>query len=651
MPLPIIKTPFKRVAMDIVDPLPRSRSGKKYILVVCVYATRYPEAIALRTIDAAQIAEELVHIFARVGIPEEILTDQGTNFRSKLLSELYRLLHVQKIRTSPYHPQTDGFVEWFNQTLKSMLKKIATDDVKSWDKMLPYLLFAYREVPQSSTGFSPFELVYGRTVNGPLDVLEYTWEAKDPGEESVISHILSVLDKMEKMTELMKKNLTRAQEKQKKWYDQNARKREFHPGQQVLVLLLSSSSKLLAQWQGPYEVVERKGEVNYVINMHDRKKKKRLFHVNMLREWHQPLVERVMYAEQEVDEEEELHMWSPMVDQQNTGNELTYGSGLSVSQQTELSEMLIDFKDVLSNIPGRTHLKEHHILTGGGCPIRLPPYRLPQAYQEAVKQELDEMQRQGIIEPAASAWSAPIVIVPKKDGSLRLCVDFRRLNGLSEGDYPMPRIDELIDRVGNARYISVLDLTKRYWQVPIAKDGKPKTAFVTPFGLYQFHVMPFGLQGALATFQRLMDLVLRGLEEFSAAYIDDVVIYSISWKDHIVHLRKVLMAIRKAGLTVKPKKCQLGMNQCHYLGHIVGNGTVCPDPKKIEAVKSFPTPTTKKEVRMFLGLTGYYRRFIPSYSEVAAPLTDLTKKKALNTVSWTEEGEVAFQTLKTALWF
>ena len=164
VPLPVIEEPFTRIAMDVVGPLTRSSSGHKYILV-CYYATRYPEAIPMKAVDAEHVAEELVTMFSGVGVPSEILTDQGTNFMSKQLSELYRLLHVQRIRTSPYHPQTDGLVERFNGTLKSMLHKTAVKG-KDWDKLLPYLLSAYREVPQASTGFSPFKLMYGRRVRG-----------------------------------------------------------------------------------------------------------------------------------------------------------------------------------------------------------------------------------------------------------------------------------------------------------------------------------------------------------------------------------------------------------------------------------------------------------------------------------------------------
>ena len=240
--------------------------------MVCDYATRYPEAVPLCTIDAPRIAEELVKVFARVGVPGEILTDQGSNFTSQMLTEIYRLLGVQPIQTSPYYPQTDGLVERFNQTLKRMLKKAAMDNVKDWDKFVPYLLFAYREVPQASTGFSPFELVYGRQVRGPLDILKESWEASTKSEESVVSYVLAVQEKLAKMSELVQENMAGAQREQKRWYDRNARQRQFESGDQVLVLLPTSSNKLLAQWQGPYPVLRRVGGVNYQVDMYDKRK-------------------------------------------------------------------------------------------------------------------------------------------------------------------------------------------------------------------------------------------------------------------------------------------------------------------------------------------------------------------------------------------
>ena len=274
--------------MDIMGLLPRSRSGKIYILVVCDYATRYQEAIPMHSIDAEHVAEELVKLFARVGVPSEILTDQGSNFVSQLLAEVYHLLHIKPIRTTPYHPQTDGLVERFNQTLKAMLRRTAREEGKDWDKLLPYLLFAYREVPQSSTGFSPFELLYGRPVRGPLDVLREEWASSKRSSESVVSYVLLVRERLSKMTELIQKNLSKAQQQQKRWYDSNARSHEFNPGDQVLVLLPSSTNKLWVQWQGPYEIKRRIGKVDYEVEMFDKRKRKRVLHVGFPR-WSIPV--------------------------------------------------------------------------------------------------------------------------------------------------------------------------------------------------------------------------------------------------------------------------------------------------------------------------------------------------------------------------
>ena len=177
-----------------------------------------------------------------------------------------------------------------------------------------------------------------------------------------------------------------------------------------------------------------------------------------------------------------------------------------------------------------------------------------------MQQELKEMLAEGIVEPSTSEWAAPIMLVQKKDGSFRFCVDYRKLNSVSRADaYPMPRMDELIDNLGQARFVTTLDLTRGYWQVPMAEESRAKTAFTTGFGPYQFCVMPFRLQGAPATFQRMMDRLLMGLEGYTVACLDDLVIFSQSWMDHLEHLQSILLRLGEAALTVKPKKCQFGM--------------------------------------------------------------------------------------------
>ena len=209
--LPLIDEPFQRIAMDVVGPLSRSRSGHRYVLVLCDYATRYPEAVAMKNVDAEAVEDELLKVFSRVGIPKEILTDQGSNFTAQLLAELYRLLHVKALRTSPYHPQTDGLVERFNGTLKGMLRKSAQEDGKDCYKLLPFILFAYREAPQESTGFSTFELLYRRDVRGPLDAVKEEWETSPKSKENVISHIMLMREGLERMTTLVQGNLRKAQ--------------------------------------------------------------------------------------------------------------------------------------------------------------------------------------------------------------------------------------------------------------------------------------------------------------------------------------------------------------------------------------------------------------------------------------------------------
>ena len=260
------------------------------------------------------------------------------------------------------------------------------------------------------------------------------------------------------------------------------------------------------------------------------------------------------------------------------------------------------------------------------------------------------MEENGIIERSSSELAFPIVLVKKKDRSLHMCVDYRRLNMISEYDaYPMPHVDDLIDALGKARFITTLDLAQGYWQVPMGKESRTRTAFATPYGLFKFQVMPFGLQGAPATFQRMMDQVLAGCTEYAAAYLDDVVIHSSTWGEHINHLGSILQKLKEAGFTVQPKKCQFGMDRCSYLGHVVGNGEARPEETKIQAVECFPLLKTKKRVRAFLGLTGYYRKFVPDYADIATPLSDLTKNKEPNAIKWTEECEQAFTRFKKAL--
>ncbi|XP_034565104.1 uncharacterized protein LOC117830889 isoform X1 [Notolabrus celidotus] len=647
-PLPIIGTPFERLGMDIVGPVERSKAGNRYMLVITDYATKYPEVFPLKSIKAKSVAFCLVQFFSRVGFPCEILTDQGTNFMSTLLKQVYQLLGIRSLRTTPYHPQTDGLTERFNQTLKQMLRKFVNNSGTDWDQWLPYLLFAYREVPQASTGFSPFELLYGHEVRGPLALLREIWEGDkgSVGSVNVVSYVVQMRERLEKMGELAQSHMEEAQHQQKTWYDKSARQRSFDPGQKVLVLLPSNDNKLLAKWQGPVEVLRKLGPTTYQVSTPRQPRSSKVLHINLLKEWVQrpEKTAEVMLIRSVLEEEEVNEQYLPP-SSDPVDHDLSH-----LSEDEQLQVRSICKSEVFQETPGRTNLVEHTIVVKEDASVRRLSYRIPERLLVALKKEVDLMLSLGIIEASKSEWCNPVVLVPKKDGSIRFCIDFRYLNSISLFDsYPTPRIDDLLERLGKAKYLTTLDLCKGYWQVPLTEQSRKLTAFRTPWGLFQFTVLPFGLHGAPATFQRLMDQVLSDFSGFAAAYLDDIVIYSNTWEEHLEHLQAVMDRIHSAGLTVNPSKCVFAAAETEYLGHIIGNGVIRPQVSKIQAMESCPLPQTRKQLRSFLGMAGFYHRFIPQFSTRAALLTDLTGSRSPNQIQWTEEAVAAFQDLQKSL--
>lgn len=282
-PVDVVTEPFKKIAIDIVGELPRTTTGYRYILTIVDYATRYPEAIPLRSTSSKAVADALIQYFSRVGIPDEIVSDQGFNFMSKLMAQLYDQLGIIKIKTSVYHPEANGLVERFNGTLKSMLKKFVRERVQTWDKYLPYLLFAYREVPCESTGYSPFELLYGRTVRGPLAVIKETWSEGSSSGDNLITHVLEIRRRLATMQQVAQENLKQAQGKQKRLYDIHSSKRRLEVGDKALVLLPTPGSKLEMRWQGPFTVTRALEDgLNYELDTGKMYKQHRTYLINLL---------------------------------------------------------------------------------------------------------------------------------------------------------------------------------------------------------------------------------------------------------------------------------------------------------------------------------------------------------------------------------
>lgn len=291
----------------------------------------------------------------------------------------------------------------------------------------------------------------------------------------------------------------------------------------------------------------------------------------------------------------------------------------------------------------------HHIDTGDSPPLRQAPYRVSASERKIIEREVDDMLSKNVIRPSCSPWASPVVLVTKKDGTIRFCVDYRRLNKITRKDvYPMPRIDDALDALHGATYFSSLDMRSGYWQVPMHKPDIDKTAFTTPDGLYEFTVMPFGLSNAPATFERMMDTVLRGLRwSVCLCYLDDVVVYSATFSEHLHRLRLVLDCFATAGLQLNHKKCHFAHREIKVLGHIVSQKGVSPDPDKLSAVAHFPQPTNAKQLRSFFGLCSYFRRFIRGFANIAAPLSALLSKDAA--FHWSPDCEKAFNNLKSTL--
>ena len=313
-------------------------------------------------------------------------------------------------------------------------------------------------------------------------------------------------------------------------------------------------------------------------------------------------------------------------------------------QKSQLASTLLEFIPG-SALSGHTDAVEHTIDTGDSQPVRCAPRRMS---PQKIKQEevcVDEMLSGGQIEPSKSPWSAPVVLVTKKDGGTRFCVDYRRLNLAMVKD-AYPRIDDTLDMLAGKRWFSTLDLASGYWQVSLSPEARCKTAFATHSSLFQFR--PFGLCNAPATFERLMDRVLQGLRwSRCLVYLDDIISFGTTFDDSLDNLTLIFERLRWYGLQLKSTKCHLFQSSVPFLGHVVGRDGLECDPRKIEDVKCWPVPDCLKSVRQFLGFVGYYRRFIPSFADLAELLVALTGKDV--PFVWRPACNAAFVGLRDAM--
>ena len=295
---------------------------------------------------------------------------------------------------------------------------------------------------------------------------------------------------------------------------------------------------------------------------------------------------------------------------------------------------------------GHTTLVQHHIDTGEAQPIRQQPYRISPAVRNHINEHVDKMLEQGRIQLSVSPWAAPVVLVKKMAPNDSA---YRKLNSVIRRDsHPIPHVQDTLDCLHGTSYFSCLDLRSGYSQVEVDDQSKPKTAFTAHNGLFEFRKMSFGLANAPSTFQCLMHAVFHGLQyDICLVYLDDIIIFLRTFDDHLQHLNDVFSRLSNANIRLKPTKCSFACSEVEYLGHVVSRDGIRPDPSKIKAVEEFPIPRCTKDVRSFLGLANYYRRFIKNFAAIAALLNKLTGKYVQ--FSWDSECDIAFSTLKSAL--
>lgn len=332
-------------------------------------------------------------------------------------------------------------------------------------------------------------------------------------------------------------------------------------------------------------------------------------------------------------------------------------SHLNSEEKRSLMSVLADFYQIVhldSDNLTTTQVIRHKIDTQNASPIAAKTYRYPEIHKSEVNRQMTKMISQGIIRPSVSPWSAPLWIVPKKTDEsgqkkYRCVIDYRKLNDVTIGDaYPIPNINEILDQLSHSCYFTTLDLASGFHQIEMDPKDAQKTAFSTPLGHYEFTRMPFGLKNAPAVFQRMMNTVLTGLQGLQCfVYLDDIVIYANSIQDHEIKLRNIFERLDKNNLKLQLDKCEFMRKEVAYLGHVITENGVKPNPDKIQVIKNFPTPKNQKDIKSFLGLVGYYRRFIKDFSTITKPLTKLLKKETQ--FNWQPNQQEAFNTLRIKL--
>ena len=656
--------PFTRISCDLVGPIiPTSTNGHSYILTIIDLATRYPEAIPMKRITTTKVADALKDFFFRMGIPDVISTDNGPQFCSNEMEEFFRMFNIQHIRSTPYHAMSQGVIERFHGSLKKCLMRLCAEKTKNWDSFVGPCLYALRETVNNSTGFSPNECVFGRTLKSSGEILRklLTNDQVQPEVKTTYQHVLDLRNRIQETCELVKSELANSQQKNKIQFDKKTKHRTFTVGSLVLLMRPVMQNALQYKWDGPFTVTKVIGLYDYEIKLKEGKHK--IYHINMLKEYFprdtmmdeqiEPVISCSVATVVEEEDNPELAVTDEEImihyntKQKESYLNVKYSENISQARLKELKSLVFQFKEIFSDVPTITNLDEHKIDLTDDRPIRCKPYPVPLHLEDALNKEIDSMLNAGIIEPSEDYYASPLVLVKKPDGSIRVCVNYKALNAKTlVSPYPMLSTDDIMDKLGGSKFYSKFDLCKGYYQIPLEENSRKYSTLICKRGLYRFTVLPMGLVSAGATFTRMMRKLLNGTENLDS-YLDDVLCHTKTWEEHISSLRVFFTRVQDANLRLKPSKCELGGNSVSFLGHKVTEDQRSPDNlnKMMEANR----PQNKKQVMAYLGMAQFHSSYIPHYSTIVSPLTNLLKKNMPDKIVWGDDQERSFQTIKSHL--
>ena len=687
--------PFMHWHMDVLGPMSSEKLTYPYCLVLLDSYSRFPAAYPLKAPTAKNICDCLINLWSFVGVPQYVSLDNASYNISGLTQELFKRFAVTPKFITPYHSEGNAAAERLIGTTKRLVAKVASQNPNTWHKHLPFVLWAIREVPSDLTGVPPWLLAMGTIPRGPLTVLRESWmgtgDLPPKLGKAPEQYLRELHQNLEVAKHYAEAHTKRMQQVYVERYNKRSRDKSFDPGDSVLILHpKSSSSRTFSTWKGPATVLERLSPHSYLVDLDGAKYRLHANHlkhfftaVNEVRidsfgfgnpnsldngDWtsvntsldedgiEAQVATCAVVRDEDADFGDIKSCMSPELSTQLPSQRIepSVVAHLSESEKQQLLALLDKYAVIFRDEPGLYPGVKHQIpLTNDFKPRRMKEHKIPEKIKPEVLKQIKDLLDQGIIRPSTTPMASPLVCLLKgpsgRDG-IRLAVDFRFLNRYTISDaFPIGDIEEIIQKVGNSTCNSVLDCAAGYYQTYVCEEDRWKTGFICDDQLYEWIRTPFGLKSSGQTFCRAAQQVLQPVKDIAAAWIDDIIVHSNGFSQHLIDLERFFKVILNAGMTLKLKKCRFALSEVKYCGQILGSGKRRPDPEKLAAIDAIKLPETKKQVRQLLGFFNYFRDSIPSFAEIAKPLTDLTKKSRAGKIHCDAREAEAISKLKLAL--